>query len=92
MFPWSHIPWDALVLSTELWALIGLATAVGELFLKERLNEGLQFIMDLFALMLHQVPLGKTRTSLPGVTSSLMPPAGSTIHVYCVLVIHQALS
>lgn len=90
--PWEHIPRHALVLSPELWALMGLVTAVGELFLEERLKERLQFTVDLFALKLHQVPLGKTRTSLPGATSSLLPPACSTTHVPCVLVIHQALS
>lgn len=62
-FPSRYISWHGLLLSTELWHLTGLAIVVCKPFLKKRLNEGLRFIMDLFALKLH--PLGKAQAALP---------------------------
>lgn len=69
VFPKSHISWRGLVLSTEFWHLIGLVAAVGKLFLKERLNEGLQFMVDVFALKVYPDATGKgtsiSSTGLP---------------------------
>lgn len=81
------------MLSTKLWHLIGLLNAVGKLFLKGRLNEGLQFIVNLFASKLHRVSLGETCKRLPwgcrfaavaggllGARHGRRPPNGSWEH------------
>lgn len=71
------------MLSTKLWHLIGLLTAVGKLFLKKQLHEGLQLIVDVFALkLLHQVPLGKMQAPLPRAAGSLVVPVCSTENVF----------
>lgn len=71
------------MLSTKLWHLIGLLTAVGKLFLKKQLHEGLQLVVDVFALkLLYQVPLGKMRAPLPRAAGSLMVPVCSTANVF----------
>lgn len=43
------------------WHLIGLGTSLGKFLLKERLNEGLQFIVNLSALKLHLGATGRGR-------------------------------